>query len=118
MKLHVILWFACAALLSAAVDLNKPIAELKLKDGRALKNVQIVAFASSAVTAKWDGGRGTIAYDLFPAEYGEILADRRAKATLPPPPTAQMSLEAAAKAEAAKLARAKAGAESQAKQDA
>lgn len=62
--LAALLTLAASAL--CAVDLNKPIAELSLADGRTLKNVTFVSYASSAIMAKWDGGRGTISYDLLP----------------------------------------------------
>ena len=75
----IILFIVLAIHALGAVDLNKPISELKLKDGRTLKNVLVVGFASSAVTAKWDGGRGTIAYELFPAEYSKELESHRPK---------------------------------------
>lgn len=104
----------------AAVDINKPIAELTLKDGRLLKSVEIVSFASSSVMAKWEGGRGTIPYDSFPAEYKDALVKMRPAAKSPAPPTtlSAPSAEQRVAAELARQAKAKAGAEAQAKQDA
>ncbi len=59
-------------------------AELDLKDGQVLHNVTIVAFGSSTVMAKWDGGRGTIRIDNLPD--GIVPAANRAKAPSPTPP--------------------------------
>lgn len=80
MKLVCLFLAICAAAV-AAVDLDKPVAELRLKDGRVLKNVTIVSYATSAITARWDGGRGTIAYDQLPDDV------RSAAEKLQPKPT-------------------------------
>jgi len=79
MKRFVLLlaFVVCSAF--ADVDLNKTIAELPLKDGRSLKNVVLVSYSPSVVMAKWDGGRGTIAYEQFPDEYQQNLAATRVK---------------------------------------
>jgi hypothetical protein len=77
MKKFFLLVVLAASAAFAAVDLNKPIVELTLKDGRILKNVVLVSYATSAVMAKWDGGRGTIAYDQFPEIYKGALAEAR-----------------------------------------
>lgn len=75
--LALLLLFAAAVF--AAPNLNKPIAELKLNNGRVLKNVEIISYASSAVMAKWEGGRGTLRYEDFPDEYQTALATERPK---------------------------------------
>ncbi len=83
-----------------AQDLPKSFAELHLTDGRVLTNVQLVGFSRSAVMAKWDGGRGTLAYTLFP----ESLQDGLAKAKpAPDSPEDQAKADAAAKEYADKL---------------
>ena len=66
-----------SATLFAAVDIAKPIAELKLKDGRTLKNVTIVTFNASYVMAKWDGGRGTIRYEQMPDDLRAVMPNQR-----------------------------------------
>ncbi len=91
-----LLWLLAFALCAAAEpDLRRPIAEVSLKDGRTLKNVSIVSFASASVMAKWDGGRGTIAYDAFPDEWQLELNKQRPRQptkaaqpprVIPPPP--------------------------------
>lgn len=70
-----IVLIVCVA--AAEVNLNALIPELKLTDGRILKQVTLVAFSPTAVMAKWEGGRGTLAYEKFPAEYHAALAKRR-----------------------------------------
>lgn len=50
------------------VDLSAPIPEVKLSNGRVLKNVTFVSYAATAIMAKWDGGRGTINYDQLTPE--------------------------------------------------
>ncbi|MBS0663349.1 MAG: hypothetical protein JSR48_08785 [Verrucomicrobia bacterium] len=50
----------------AAVDLAGDIPEITLKDGRVLKQVRIVMYAEQAVVARWEGGRGTLAYQDLP----------------------------------------------------
>jgi len=69
--------FALAVVASAGVDLSKSIPSLALKDGRTLENVTLVSYGSKAVMAKWDGGRGTLAYELFPEDYAPALASNR-----------------------------------------
>jgi hypothetical protein len=68
------------------------IADLKLKDGQELHNVTIVAFGTSTVMAKWDGGRGTIRNDDLPdgilpsAPKNDV---ERPAAAVPPTPSPQ-----------------------------
>lgn len=40
--------------------------DVSLKDGRILKNVQVVTWGESAVVARWQGGAGAISYDDWP----------------------------------------------------
>lgn len=70
----------------AADDPVVALAEVKLKDGRTLHSVKIVGYARSVVTARWDGGRGTIAYDAFPPEVEATLESHR------PPPQSEESV--------------------------
>jgi len=75
-------FFAIAASAAlGAIDLGKPIAELKLNDGRTIKNVVFVSYSSSAIMAKWDGGRGTIAYEALPTDIAAAASSMRPKAT-------------------------------------
>lgn len=67
-------------------NVTKPIAELRLKDGQKLKNVLLISYAESAAMARWDGGRGTIAYINMPDELVRAIGDRRPS---PPAPTAK-----------------------------
>jgi hypothetical protein len=78
-KLSVLAFLVVVSVVLAAVNLNDPIAELRLKDGRTLKNVVLVSFATTTVMARWDGGRGTIAHELFPEAYQETLTAMRPK---------------------------------------
>lgn len=73
-------WVGVLAVNAAEIDLNKTIASLALGDGRILTNVSIVSYAPTALMAKWDGGRGTISYELFPADYTSALSKRRPNA--------------------------------------
>src|SRR5476651_1916092 len=63
-----------------AIDAGSRMDELKLQDGRVLKNVTLVSFGTATVMAKWDGGRGTIAYALLPSDVQSEL-----KSKVPPP---------------------------------
>jgi hypothetical protein len=76
---RIILFLAFSVGATAAPDLRRSIAVLTLKDGRILNNVTIVSYASSAVMAKWDGGRGTIQYQQFPDDWRNELEPMRPK---------------------------------------
>lgn len=54
-----------------------PISSLTLRDGTILKSVEIVSFATDVVMARWEGGRGTINYALFPDEWQEVIQKAR-----------------------------------------
>jgi hypothetical protein len=69
----------------AASPFDQPIARLVLTDGRTLANVQIVSFASSAVMAKWEGGRGTISYQSLPPDLLRAAQRYRPAASAPTP---------------------------------
>ena len=60
--------------LSGAIGPGSRIEELELQDGSVLKNVTFVSFGTGTVMAKWEGGRGTIAYILLPAD---VLSDMK-----------------------------------------
>lgn len=55
--------FLTLALNLEAVDLSRPIAEVRLQDGRVLHQVRIVSYGSTSVMARWDGG----GHDRLPA---------------------------------------------------
>jgi hypothetical protein len=76
---------ACVAYASE-VDLNRPIPSLTLRNGKVLQDVTLVSFSATAVMAKWNGGRGTIAYDDFPSAYQKSLERVRPGYTPPSAP--------------------------------
>jgi hypothetical protein len=45
-----------------------PIEEIALRDGRVLRQVEVISYAQSAFTARWKGGRGVIAYTELPPD--------------------------------------------------
>jgi len=53
---------------AAQYELNRPIAELRLKDGTVLHAVTFVSVGASSITGKWEGGRGAIPLALLPDE--------------------------------------------------
>ncbi|MDI1337502.1 MAG: TerB N-terminal domain-containing protein [Lacunisphaera sp.] len=61
----------------ADVDLTKPIAELRLKDGTILHDVSIKSFGSTTVMVRHANGAGTIRLDLFPDEMLSALNPAR-----------------------------------------
>lgn len=79
---------------TSPVDLTQPVAELRLRDGKVLKNVKFVSFATSAAMARWEGGMGAIAYNTLPDSIlGAVLekatparkaSDARKNAAQPP----------------------------------
>jgi len=58
---------------AAAYELNRPIAELRLKDGTVLHGVTFVSAGGSSITGKWEGGRGSIPLALLPDEVRAAL---------------------------------------------
>lgn len=60
-----------------AVDLGATLPTVELTDGRILQNVRIVGFGSTAVMARWDGGRGTLAYGLLPEDLRRAAEGKR-----------------------------------------
>ena len=66
------LWFLLtAACCLADVDLSKSIDRLELKNGTVLMHVHFVAYGAETVMAEWQGGRGTIRYEMLPKEIEE-----------------------------------------------
>lgn len=63
-----VLFLALAAIAPAAIDLDKPIPELRTGPHTILKNVVFVKFAETSVTARWQGGLGSINYADMPDE--------------------------------------------------
>jgi len=61
----------------ADVDLTKPIAELRLKDGTIMHDVSIKSFGSTTVMVRHANGAGTIRLDLFPDEMLSALNSAR-----------------------------------------
>lgn len=62
-----------------AIDLTKPVPEVKLAGGTVLRNVEFLAFADSAATARWENGRGAIAYKDLPKEIVAAIDARKPK---------------------------------------
>ncbi|HTQ29676.1 MAG TPA: outer membrane protein assembly factor BamE [Opitutaceae bacterium] len=82
----------------AAPPFDQPFAELKLTDGRVLKNARLKSFNSSSVFVRCDDGFLQVPYSAFPAEMQSQLARARAAAAAdnpPPPPASQMPPPAA-----------------------
>lgn len=60
-----------------AVDLTKPIAEIRLKDGSTLRNVEIKSYSATSILVRHANGAGSIKYTQLPDEiYDAILAYR------------------------------------------
>lgn len=76
----------CSAAL-AAPNFQRTTPQLRLQDGRVLREVSIVSFASTVVMAKWAGGQGTIPYQLFPADWRDALEPMRPRASSAKPRT-------------------------------
>lgn len=99
--LRLLLFLFVGGLAMAAPDVRRPIFLLILGDGRTLTNVTIVSYAHSAVMAKWDGGRGTIPYELFSQEWQKALEPMRpppaSVSVRPPPPPPAPAAPAGAK---------------------
>jgi len=81
------LFVILAASAPASFKPGTPIDEISLKNGRVLKNVQLVSFATTAAMAKWDGGRGTIPYSDLPDDFVKEL-----KQFIPVPAAAATSI--------------------------
>jgi hypothetical protein len=82
MKL-LILFLLCVTatiLTGEEINISKPIPELILRNGRSYKNVSFVSYAVNVVSVKWDGGAGTIAYDLLPDGVRKAAEAKRPKA--------------------------------------
>lgn len=79
---------ACALLLQADNRLSSDdLRELHLNNGSVLRNVVIVSYGAKTFMAKWEGGRGTVAYIQLPDTLQAKLLPLAAKAepTLPRP---------------------------------
>lgn len=57
---------AIASLGAVETPANVKLPELKLADGRTLKQVEFVSYSTTAVMARWEGGRGQLKYELLP----------------------------------------------------
>jgi hypothetical protein len=75
--IRTLLFLVLCSAACAAQNFQRTIPSLKLQDGRVLREVSIVSFASTVVMAKWADGQGTIPYQLFPAEWREALEPMR-----------------------------------------
>jgi pimeloyl-ACP methyl ester carboxylesterase len=76
------------------IDLNSPLPIVVLKDGRTLHNLKIVSFGSSTIMARWDGGRGTIAYAALPDEVRKVAEVSRPAPSKYPIPDAPKDSQA------------------------
>jgi hypothetical protein len=71
---------------SAAAEKIPAIAELTLKSGKVLHQVEFKSFGAETVMAKYTEGAGTIRYDQLPDEVLASVKDR-----IPPPPTPEQA---------------------------
>ncbi|MBS0664355.1 MAG: retroviral-like aspartic protease family protein [Verrucomicrobia bacterium] len=72
----------------AAVDLNRELPQLALKDGRVLSRVRIVRYSEQVVMARWDGGAGTLAYANLPDPVIAAIEQAHLRPVPKPPPAA------------------------------
>ena len=88
---YLLIFFALAASALGAPSINQPFAELKLADGRVLRNARLMSFNSSSVFVRCDSGILQVSYRSFPAELQPQLNQARAnamaqdEASAPPP---------------------------------
>jgi hypothetical protein len=61
------------------------IDELKLTNGTTLHDVEFVSFGTNTVMARWNGGKGTIAYSNLPASVLDKIAALRPEPPKPRP---------------------------------
>jgi len=96
-KLRLIVAFSLAAICGGwapaqektpPIDLKSPLPTVVLKDGRTLHNLKIVSFGGATIMAKWDGGRGTLAYAALPDEVRKVAELSRPAAQKVPIPNA------------------------------
>ena len=72
---------ACALLLQADNRLSSDdLRELHLNNGSVLRNVVIVSYGAKTFMAKWEGGRGTVAYNQLAEDLQAKLLPLAAKA--------------------------------------
>ena len=90
----------CPAVWAGQYAKGKLIPEVQLKNGTVLHDVTVVAVGSSSVVAKWDGGKGAIAFSQLPPEMRNDLAPPApVAAPVSPVPAAAAIDPAAASAE-------------------
>ncbi len=81
LALTFILYALCSAAAAgepvAPAVISTPIPTLELTNGRILRNVVIVAYGSTTVMARWDGGRGTIPYAILPTDIRSVAEHSR-----------------------------------------
>ena len=58
---------------AAPEDISRPIAEVRLANGKVLKNVELKSYSGDPVSARWDGGAGTIPRKDLPAAVRALL---------------------------------------------
>lgn len=69
--------FAVTVYVQAAPDLALPIAELKLADGRVLRDVQLKAYNNKGVMVRHADGVAQVSYEQFPEEYREAVLAKK-----------------------------------------
>ncbi|HWA27841.1 MAG TPA: hypothetical protein VG734_19455 [Lacunisphaera sp.] len=69
------------SVIATDIDLSKPVPEIRLRDGKTIRHVTVMSFGNSSFTAKWQGGRGIVAYSNLPDDVREQFESKR-----PPPP--------------------------------
>jgi hypothetical protein len=81
--LRVVLFCVFTGPALAVQSINQPFSELKLNDGRVLKNARLKAFNSNTVFVRDDDGFVQVPYKLFPGELQPQLAKARAAEDAP-----------------------------------
>ncbi len=86
MKRLLLLLALLGPVVHAAVDLSAVVPAVALKDGRVLTQVRIVGYSEHVLVAKWDGGRGTLAYDNLPTDLAAAIEQAQLRPIPKPPP--------------------------------
>lgn len=101
-----ILFCAFTGFALAVQSIDQPFAELKLTDGRVLKNAKLKSFNSTSVFVKDDDGIAQVHYELFPEELQPQLVKARAAAMPASTPATQTIPSSAQEYEAEQTRRA------------
>jgi hypothetical protein len=64
-------------LLLVAFAASQTYPEIRLKDGRVIKEVEVLGYSAASFMAKWQGGRGTVAYINLPDDLRETFEAKK-----------------------------------------